>query len=262
MNFKEMLLAGNSLPHLDIYDAHGHIDTFGGTVSVNSDPGYIVKTMDEIGIKETVVSSSFAIKTDAFAGNCRVLEAVEKYPGRIKGYVTVNPLHTEGGLPEIIRCKKEGMVGIKFHPSHAGYMPSDPRMEECFKYANENGTIVLVHTYGIAEVADLEKVVCTYPDAKFIFAHSGTSGGYKLTAEIIKKYENAYCDLCMAMPRANMLEYLVEYGNENKILYGTDVPLSDQRIMLGRVLLTDISDSAKVKILGENYVKLFKDAVL
>ena len=262
MNFKEMLLSGIDIPKLDIYDVHGHLDTFGGTTSVGSDPGYIVKAMDEIGVKETVVSSAFAIKSDCVVGNDRVIDAVSKYPGRIKGYVTVSPDQKDGGLCEVIRCKNKGLSGIKLHPAYAACMPSDPAMEDVFKYADENGTIVLVHTYGIAEVADLKKVVLKYKNAKFIFAHAGTSSGYKLTAEIIKEYENAYCDLCMAQPRANMLEYLVSYGSEDKILYGTDVPLSDQRIMLGRVLLTDISDEAKVKILGGNYLKLFENAAL
>lgn len=262
MNYRELLLAGKDIPSLDVYDVHGHIDTFGNTASVDSTAGYLSSVMDEIGIKETVVSSSLAIKADCYLGNNNVLTAVSEYPGKIKGYVTVSPGRPGAGIEEIKRCKKTGMVGIKFHPAYAGMMPSDERVDECFRYAHENGTIVLVHTYGIAEVADLEKVVKKYPGGKFIFAHAGTESGYRLTAEIIRKYENAYCDLCMAMPRANMLECLVNCGDENKILYGTDTPLSDQRILLSRILLTDIPDSAKVKILSENYLKLFENASL
>lgn len=257
MNLKEMLLSGKTLPDIDIYDAHAHIGTCKGTSSIDSSGDGIYKSMKNIGIKKTAVSSISAFTTELYSSNDDVVSTVKKYPGEMLGYVSVNPHYKNGTVDEIKRCLCDGIVGIKIHASHISVPINDERMTPCYEYANENGCIVLVHTYYLAEVCELEKTVIKYPGAKFIFAHSGTESGYKRTAEIIKKYPNAYCDICMSMPRANMLEWLVKYGDDNKILYGTDAPLTDQRVMIGRILLSDISDESKVKILGDNFMNLF-----
>ena len=80
--------------------------------------------------------------------------------------------------------------------------------------------------------------------------------------ELIKKYENAYCDICMGSPRGNLLEHLVEYGDDNKILYGSDTPLTDPGTAFGRVILSNIPDSSKEKILGLNFKKLLENSSL
>ena len=262
MNYKEMYLKGMIPENLIICDAHAHIEYFPGTATVDGTPDGLLYSMEKIGIKESAISSTRAIVGDFITGNNTVMEAVEKSAGKIKGYVTVNPNYENGVLEEIKRCRKKGMVGVKIHPSHCGTAISSPLFDPCYKYADENGTIVLIHTWSAADVMEMEKIIKKYPGGKFIIAHSGVESGYPLTAEIIKTYENAYCDFCMGMPRANILEHLVKYGDENKILYGTDFPISDQRISYARTMLSDIPDSAKEKIMGLNYLKLFSDAEL
>ena len=186
MNLKEILLSGNTLPDIDIYDMHAHIGTCKGTSSLDSSCDGIYKSMKNIGIKKTVVSSISAFTADLYSGNNDVVSAVKKYPDEILGYVSVNAHYENGTVDEIKRCLCKGMVGIKIHPDHTSLPINDERMISCYEYANENGSVVLVHTYSLGAVCELEKVVAKYSDAKFIFAHSGTESGYKRTAEIIK----------------------------------------------------------------------------
>lgn len=262
MNYKEMYLKGMIPEELQIFDAHAHLEIFPGTSSIDGSSSALLQSMERIGIKETVVSSTRAIIGDFIEGNNAVLDAVKNSEGKIKGYVTVSPGHENGVTAEIERCKADGMVGIKVHPSHAGTPICAPSLEPCYEYADKNGTIVLIHTYSLADVLEMEKLIKKYPGGKFIIAHSGVESGFRKTAELIKSHENAYCDFCMGMPRALLVEHLVEHGDENKILYGTDFPLSDQRIAYGRVMLSDIPDRAKEKIMGLNYLKLFANAKL
>ena len=83
--------------------------------------------------------------------------------------------------------------------------------------------------------------------------------GYRLTAELIKNHKNAYCDICMGYPRANLLEHLVKYGDDNKILFGSDTPLTDPGTSFGRIMLSDIPDKSKEKILGLNFINLIDE---
>ena len=52
------------------------------------------------------------------------------------------------------------------------------------------------------------------------------------------------------------IEELVQGAGEDRILFGSDAPLMDPRIQMGRVVTAEISEQAKEKILGMNAAKL------
>ncbi len=262
MNFKEMLLNGQLPENLEVIDAHGHLGVFPGTVGVDGGYKKLVEVMDKRGILKTAVSSTNAIKGDFYFGNNEMLDAVKKSDGRILGYVTVNPNYEDGTTDEVKRCKRDGVIGIKIHPAHSRVNINDERLKSLFEYTNERGSIVLVHVYSLNEVKEIEKTIINYPDTKFIIAHSGTESGYELTAELIKTHKNAYCDICMGAPRANLLEHLVKYGDDNKILFASDTPLTDPAVSFGRIMLSDIPDLSKTKILGLNFIKMLENSSL
>lgn len=256
MNYKEIFLKGK-LPDIKIYDVHGHIGIFPNTNKFNTDYKSVVKVMDRIGIEKTIISSADAILGNLQEGNDEVEDAVKNSSGKLMGYITINPLCENGLTHEITRLENKDFVGIKYHPAYSKTPINDEKMQEVLNYINDKGYILLVHAFSKGEVEKTYDVIKEFPDIKFIIAHSGTQSGYKLTAEIIKNYENAYCDISISMPKSDMLEHLVKYGDENKILFGSDTPLTDPSIQIGRILLSDISDIAKEKILGKNFVKLF-----
>ncbi len=259
MNYKEMFLKG-IMPEVKIYDVHGHIGTFAKTTPQNTDYKSLMKSMDRLGIKKTVISSADAIMGKMIYGNDEVYNTVANSEGKIMGYITVNPNGDNGMVEEIKRFENGVMTGIKYHPNYSVAPVNSEKMSECLKYINEKEYILLVHAYSHSQVEEVEETIKKYPGIKFIIAHSGAQSGYKLTAELIKKHENVYCDISMGFPRANLLEYLVEYSDENKIMFGSDTPLTDPAVSIGRVLLSDISDRAKEKILGLNFEEVFRNA--
>ncbi len=259
MNFKQMMLNGLLPENLNVLDAHGHLGIFPGTVGVHGGYKKLIEVMDKRGISQTAVSSTYAITGDYVLGNNEMLDAVSESNGRILGYVTVNPNYEKGTVEEIKRCEKDGVIGIKIHPSYSKAGINDERFKPCLEYINEKGAIALVHVYTLNEVKEIEKTIINYPEAKIIIAHSGTESGYKLTAELIKNHKNAYCDICMGSPRTNLLEHLVKYGDDNKILFGSDTPLTDPAVSFGRIMLSDIPDKSKEKILGLNFINLIEN---
>ena len=259
MNFKEMMLNGLIPDNLQVLDAHGHIGIIPGTLGVDGGYKKLLEVMDKREIIKTAVSSTDAIAGDYVLGNNDMLNAVSKSDGRILGYVTINPNYEKDTVKEIKRCNKNGVIGIKIHPSYAKAGINDERLKPCLEYMNEKGSIVLVHTYSLGDVKEIEKTIINYPDAKIIIAHTGAESGYPLTAELIKNYKNAYCDICMAFPRANLLEHLVKYGDDNKILFASDTPLTDPAVSFGRIMLSDIPDKSKEKILGLNFINLIEN---
>mgnify|MGYP002031553846 CR=1 FL=1 len=50
--------------------------------------------------------------------------------------------------------------------------------------------------------------------------------------------------------------WLIEGAGEDRVLFGSDMPLMDARGMVGRIVTADISEEAKRKVLGLNAIKL------
>ena len=206
MDFKQMFLKGK-MPDVRICDVHGHIGIFKGTTPENTDYKSVISAMERFGIEKTVISSADAIRGEVISGNNDVYDAVNDSSGKLMGYVTVNPSCENGTVAEIKRFENKIISGVKYHPNYAKTPITDEKMTECLKYINSKELILLVHAYSYNQVAEVEEIAKKYLGIKIIAAHCGTQSGYKLTAEIIKKYENVYCDISMSMPRANLLEY-------------------------------------------------------
>ena len=256
MNLCENGLLGN-IANIEIYDSHAHLGKWSSITMREYNEDHIVKYMDYISIKKTMLSSSLAIGSDYIAGNKQVADAINKYPDRLLGLVTINPNYKDGTVKEYQKYEdNKNILGIKIHPSYNGIPVSAVEYNDIFDYVNKKECMVLVHTFSKNDVLALGKIAEKYTDANFIFAHSGAETGVELTAELIKNMNNVYCDIPVSFARANTLEYLVEKGSPDKILFGTDSPLFDYRMSYGRVLFANISDEDKLKIFGLNFKKL------
>ncbi len=256
MQLSEKGLCGE-IQNIEIYDAHAHLGKWPSITMREYNEDHIVNYMNYMSIKKTMLSSSMAICSDFKAGNKELEAAIAKYPDRLLGLVTVNPNYKDGMVEEYKKYESnQNFLGIKIHPSYNGKGVLSSEYEELFEYANKKECMILVHTFNQNDVTALAKVAEKYSGVNFIFAHAGCETGIEQMAELIKNKENIYCDIPVSFAPANALEYLVAKGNPDKILFGTDSPLFDYRITYGRVLFADISDTDKLKILGQNFKRL------
>ena len=67
---------------------------------------------------------------------------------------------------------------------------------------------------------------------------------------------NIYIETCSSWRQFGSIEELVEGAGEDRILFGSDQPLMDPRVQIGRYLTSDLSETAKRKALGENAARL------
>ncbi len=254
MRILDRVKKGEILQDIEIYDAHTHLGKWYSVTIRENNARDLVAMMDYMKFRRMCLSSSLSICSDFKRGNDEVMDAIALYPDKFFGYITINPNYPDGMMQEIHRLEDhKNLIGLKIHPHYTGVPVNDKRYEEVFSYAEKKHWIVLVHTFSYGDVILMQKVIEAHPDAKFILAHCGAHTGMELTAKIIREYPNAYCDLPIGSAPFKTVEYLVENGDENKILFGTDSPLADYRITYGRVLFSDISDEAKKKIMGLNF---------
>ncbi len=106
--------------------------------------------------------------------------------------------------------------------------------EKFLKIANKYGLIIMLHIpkkNRLADIANQKQIIyiCDkYPNAKIILAHVGRAYYLKNiygNLEKIKKFPNLYFDLAM-VNNFEVIEYLVQNVNPDKILYGTDMPIA------------------------------------
>ena len=249
----------------EIWDCHGHLDAVRyHYISGGGGAETLLRFMDRVGIRTLCASHHLVVTGDLVEGNERSCDAAARFPGRILVYLGYNPNYPEeGSVAELDRhIRKPGVMGIKLHPSSHLARPDDVRYRGAFEYARRHGLIVLIHSWGMRDVAAVERVAREYPTVSMVIGHSG---GYEFAAmeeaaRVASVNGNVYLDLCLSGMFEGEVELLVGEAGADKLLFGSDMPFMDPRPNLGRVLFARIGDQDKERILGLNMKRLVESA--
>lgn len=254
------LLQGEPFHDFEIIDAHDHLGPWkafcvhgGGTIE------RLLKRADRLGIQRLFITAHAAIGPDYILGNNLVLDAMERFPERVYGYVTVNPNYPEDMAHELERCftSNSGFRGIKLHPDLHGRPVDCALYAPAFDYAQEHKLPVLIHTWSLGNVMDIDHLAGIYPDAAFIIAHMGGDPKVMETAlKVLNRRENVYGDVAISASPMGGIEFFVREAGSKKILFGTDMPFYDPCITLARVVTAEISREEKQDLLADNIKRL------
>ena len=259
MNWKEKVLGGLPLSDIEILDAHDHIGRWNAFyIPKDGTIEQMVACMDATGIDRVFVTAHAGIGPDYVYGNDIVADAIEKYPDRVWGYVTVNPNYGEDQIPEILRrFAKPGFRGIKLHPGCHGRPIDYFAYAPVYEYADEHKLPMLIHVWGKGDVAAIDRLSVTYPNVRFIMGHSGADwAGITYAMDLMNKRPNVYGDTALSVAQEGNIEWMVHEADPKKILFGSDMPFYDPTPTIGRIALADISDEIKKDIFGRNLKRL------
>ncbi len=242
-----------------VIDIHGHI----GDYPLYYSPGkgsaeVIVGLLDRLGVEATCVSAMDAFKSDYIRGNAETAAAVEKFPGRIYGYVGLNPLYMDDMVHEFKKYENNpGFVGMKFHISINKTPMNSYKYAPALEYANERGIVVLMHTYGVDAALSVAPLADKYKNVKFIAAHSEVGiDSVERLADAVNSRDNFYVDTALAGAGEGSIELLAKYVDTKKILFGTDISFYSPNFSFGRIAMADIEDEIKLDILGRNAARI------
>jgi len=163
---------------------------------------------------------------------------VAQQPDKLIGFLSLD-LSQPGWEDELTEGHQNlKLRGIKLLPMYSGYLPNEPKYDHLWQYATKHGLPVLLHT-GTTFVAQaplrctlpilLDDVAIRFPDVKLILAHLSHpyEGEYVVT---IRKHPNVYADCSALFYRPfqmyQSLMLLQEYGQWDKLLFGTDYPFT------------------------------------
>lgn len=244
-----------------IIDSHGHLGYYKlFNIPDNSAKG-MVESMDRSGIEKVCVSTLVGLEVDYKFGNDMVAEAIKISHGRILGHACINPYEKEDITPELERCFDElGMTAIKLHPDLNDCPANSENYIPVYEFAHERKLVIMNHSWGYPQ--NLRHLSKKYYNIKFIQAHYGSAWDGSTELEFLKvarDLDNVWLDTAGSGCIIGAFEKTVHYVGADKIVFGTDFPFFDPCHQIGNVVLSDICEEDKIKILSSNFLKLIEN---
>lgn len=200
--------------------------------------------------------------------NDRILSAVEQFPDRFIGQMTVDPTYQKESLEEIDRCVDRGMVGLKIYKQ---VKINDPLLYPIIEKCIDLNMIILMHSgpdvtrigpeYGTLDPPSLSipedfvDAAERYPEGMFQFAHLGGGLDWEYACKALKDTPNVYVDISGSNNEQNIINFAVEHLGEDRVLYGGDL---NPYTGVGSMFSADLNERQRKKIFFENYNNILK----
>ncbi len=166
--------------------------------------------------------------------------------------------------------------GLKLYPGYEPFYPYDPKLTPVYEFAAEHHLPVMIHTgdtftprgkIKYAHPLHIDDVAVDFPTVKFIICHLGNPW-FRDTMEVVYKNQNVYTDISglvlgnftdrFESHMAKQFQEMVLFGVEpDKVLFGTDWPISSMESYLQFMDEVSIPEREKQKILYSNAAEMF-----
>ncbi len=213
-----------------------------------NDPEWTLRKMDEASIDRSVI---FPISNATYEkANEEIASFVARWPDRFIGFAKHDAKTEEGRIRGLLtrEVKELGLRGLKLHGT-----PS----REMLETAAELRIPILCHP---AKVADLRGPASEWPSIPFLLAHLGSFASRDWREHL------AAIELARALPNVHLEtssvvfhDYLERAARElpaEKLVFGSDGPLVDARVELGKIRLLRLTPERERLVLGGNILRI------
>ena len=239
----------------------------------------LLGTMERYGITRGLLLSPPLQGTVALP-NDKVIALCARSGGMLAPVVTVEP--TAKDVKAAVKLAKENTKEVKAFKVRLGYVKASaesPVFSGLYDYAESEGLPVLFHTGDTAfSTGDLSRSHPLTLDGlankreglTMVLCHFGNPW-FEDVAELLYKHPNVYADISgLITGSKGYAEKYVEWlgkkiseaiyfaGGAEKIIFGTDYPVTKHSEALDLVRRLDVEESDKEKILWHNAERLFR----
>jgi len=255
----DLLVNGEPIRFMDM---HGHLGPFNGIYLPEASLDRMIAGMDRMGMECLVLSPHSALAGDTREGNREMADAVQRFPGRIYGYCTINPHFPADMAPEMDRyLGQPGVVGIKIHPAMHACPATDDRYTPVWERAQAQRLLVLSHTWGNdggCGASDMRKIAERYPDVRLLLGHS-CYGAWREAIALAAEFPNVYLELTAAYHVYGLIEWMCRDAGSHKVILGSDYPWFDPMVPVGCVAFAHITRDEMQDILFDNARRLIDE---
>lgn len=213
------------------------------------------------------------------APNDKIIELCEKSNGVLAPVITVEPSVKD--VQTAIKLAEENEGYVKAFKIRLGYVKAsaeDIVFDKLYDYAEAEGLPVLFHTGDTAfkngilaysHPLTLDGLANKRDNLTIVACHFGNPW-FNDVAELLYKHPNVYTDTSGLITAEGdyvgkyvdwlvmkMNEAIYYAGNAEKVLFGTDYPVSKHSDMLKLIDRLDLNEKDKEKILGRNAERVF-----
>ena len=192
---------------------------------------------------------------DVIVGACR------KYPDRFPiGLGIVEVRHEQVGVDELDRVMgDDGLVGFVCHPALSGHSLGGELYAFLEVVAMYNG-LCLLHQAG--STRNIAAYAQRFPSITFIIGHvSMTKAGHLDAIEQCGNHENIWFDVAQKPDGADeswdLVHLVNKLGNE-RIMFGSDLPYYNFRLVQAQIESAQIDDETKERIAYQNATRLIQ----
>jgi uncharacterized protein len=184
-------------------------------------------------------------------------------------FISLDPsMGAEDAVGEVYRCREQGAVGIKLHPSSQRFNPDDPNLWPAYAEAESLEMPVLSHggffpmdpeSSEHSRPRAFARILEAFPRLRFVLAHLG-NGYVDESLAMAERFPNLHFDSSSVitgtidppeMSDDEAVALIRRFGAE-RILFGSDWPWFHPVRDIDRIEALPLSDSERRLILGEN----------
>jgi predicted TIM-barrel fold metal-dependent hydrolase len=193
----------------------------------------LVAEMDESGIEEAVICAGWDLKHNDMSW---VLDALDRFPERFHGSLTIDPFKAMDGVRELESCVKDHGFKMARIAALRTLIPyDDPRCYPFYAKCVELDVPISINVglpgplVAAAEFQHpivLDKICAFFPELKVVMAHGGDPWT-ELCVKLMQKWQNIYYMTSAFSPR-RLPQPIIRYMNgsgSDRIMWASDYPL-------------------------------------
>lgn len=251
-----------------VVDAHVHVGTSGMYFASGCDVVHLLELMDTLNVAVAVCSEMRTVMCGAQVGMESSYRLFEQSEGRIFFLGVFDPRQPDASLRVLKETTgKPGFAGLKLHPSLHGVPAESPSYEAAWGFAEDHGCTILAHSWSASDYNPVQALstpdrfeshIRRHSSVNFVLGHAGGKGNGRAEAiRLVNAYDHVYLDFAGDIYDYRFFETILSSVPAERILYGSDYPMLDPRTNLSRVLLGDMDEGVKLKILRENAIGVY-----
>lgn len=213
--------------------------------------------MKAAGVCKAFILSVATVPRQVRGINGFLISTVKENPDIFVPFGTVH-LDMENLEDELEYIRKNGIVGLKFHPDFQKFSVDDPRMDIVYEYAQEYKMPVVFHAgdkrYHYSNPSLLRKVIDRFPRLIAIAAHFGGYSEWEAAYECLCG-TNYYFDTSSTlgmMTDFSLPKKIISKHDENRILFASDFPMWTPEFELSNIEKLSLPAETVEKILHKN----------
>ena len=250
-----------------IIDAHAHLsDTDYGSLNL------YLKQIAEAGVELGVVvaGGNDGCKADdrLYHRSCRAGEPdppitsmcwspARPRPINCSGMICIDP-HQSGAAEALLESRQNGFRGLKLSPMSHKFSFIGRSVIELAAGCGEYGFPVYSHVlYNPgASTARFISLARQFPGTNFILGHMGFGPADQEGLDAAATMDNFFLETSTGS--FLHIQEAIKRAGPNKVIFGSEFPLSHPKAELDKILLLDLTETAKDRILGGNIRDLLK----